>query len=171
MTLEDESRSRARAGQRRWQLRRATSTDSEFVFVVKKVALGPYVAQTWGWDEAWQRDHHGRHFDPEVLQIIVVDGADAGVLGVVEAADAIDLHAIYLPPELQGQGIGGEIVEWILSFAQESSKPVRLQVLRVNPARRLYARLGFEPCGDDECYFRMEWRPRPGRASTENPRP
>ena len=144
---------------RRWRLRPANEVDSRFVYRVKKAALGPYVEQTWGWDEAWQLDYHARSFDPAYVQIILVDDVDAGVLSVVESETEIAFNEIYLPPELQGQGIGTEIVEWILSAAREASKLVRLQVLRVNPARRLYERFGFRVCGEDERYFRMEWAP------------
>lgn len=39
-------------------LRKATADDSEFVFLVKKAALGEYIEQTWGWDEDFQRRFH-----------------------------------------------------------------------------------------------------------------
>jgi GNAT superfamily N-acetyltransferase len=153
------------ARQRRWRLRRATLADSEFVYQVKKAALGPYVAQTWGWDEDWQLEYHAEHFDPDVLQIIVVEEADAGVLNVIESTDDMALNEIYLTPELQGQGLGSEIIQGILSSARERSKPVRLRVLRVNPVLSLYLRLGFELCGEDKRHIQMEWLPREDTAA------
>ena len=52
-------------------------------------------------------------------------------------------------------------------FAIEKTKnsaagvPVRLQVAHDNPARRLYARLGFAPQGADDVYQAMTWSPAP----------
>jgi hypothetical protein len=34
---------------------------------------------------------------------------------------------------------------------------VRLQVLRINPAKALYERLGFEVCCQLERHWQMEW--------------
>ena len=39
--------------------------------------------------------------------------------------------------------------------------PVELQVLKVNPARRLYGRLGFQVTGETETHYLMQ-RPTEG---------
>lgn len=39
--------------------------------------------------------------------------------------------------------------------ADRSDKPVRLRVLKVNPARRLYQRLGFRIVDEDETHYTM----------------
>jgi hypothetical protein len=61
-------------------LRPARREDSEFVFQVKKAALGKYIEQTWGWDEGFQRDLHVRDYDPTTTEIISWQGADVGWL-------------------------------------------------------------------------------------------
>jgi predicted GNAT family acetyltransferase len=40
-----------------------------------------------------------------------------------------------------------------------NDRPVRLHVDLVNPARRLYLRLGFAPVGVEGVYELMEWLP------------
>jgi hypothetical protein len=44
------------------QLRPAEPGDAEFCYRLHRAALGPYVAQVWGWDEAEQRAYHRRSF-------------------------------------------------------------------------------------------------------------
>ena len=43
-------------------LRPATADDFEFAFEVKRDALGPYVAERWGWDDALQIQHHQKQW-------------------------------------------------------------------------------------------------------------
>jgi hypothetical protein len=49
-------------------------------------------------------------------------------------------------------------------------KPLALQVRKVNPAARLYARLGFTKAGEDEIYVQMRWEP-PSNGSHSVPGP
>jgi ribosomal protein S18 acetylase RimI-like enzyme len=43
----------------------------------------------------------------------------------------------------------------IIQQAQQKQHPVTLQVLKVNPARRFYERLGFVVEGEDDAHFKM----------------
>jgi ribosomal protein S18 acetylase RimI-like enzyme len=61
-----------------------------------------------------------------------------------------------LRPALQGQGIGMLVIQQVLDEAKRSGKPVVLQVLKVNPARRLYERLGFSATGENETHYFMK---------------
>ena len=127
-------------------------------------ALGPYVEKTWGWDDALQR-----RFVDEVLsagagQIVVIDGTDAGVWHVAEHDSYTFLISIRLLPEFQNRGIGTRLITDLLNNAD---KPVHLQVLKVNPARVLYERLGFQVSGETETHYKMinEGDPRLAQAS------
>ena len=74
------------------QLRPAIAADVDFLYRLHKAAMQDSIAQTWGWDEAWQQQHFHQHFDPSGCQIIVAEGHDVGVLSVVRHAEAV-----YLP--------------------------------------------------------------------------
>jgi len=63
-------------------------------------------------------------------------------------------------PDHRGAGIGGAILRSLLAEAAAAGKPVRIHVERLNPARRLYERLGFLPVADKGVYVMMEWRVR-----------
>src|SRR5215213_4359400 len=97
-------------------LRKVRADDYEFLWRLKTESLRSYIEQTWGWDEAWQRTDFAERFDPEVGQIIIVDGSDAGYWSVDERTDEILLVSIHLLPEFQNRGIGsGLITELVTS--------------------------------------------------------
>lgn len=51
---------------------------------------------------------------------------------------------------------------WDLSQQEEAAatqRPLGLQVMKGNPARRLYERLGFRQAGESDTHYAMEWRP------------
>lgn len=51
---------------------------------------------------------------------------------------------IYIAPAHQNRGIGTSLIRELAREARGSGKPLRLRLLSVNPARRLYEREGFK---------------------------
>jgi ribosomal protein S18 acetylase RimI-like enzyme len=115
-----------------------------------------YVEAIWGWDERFQREHFSNSFNSTTSQIIVVDGRDVGELAVEERSNELFLSGIYILPEYQNRGLGTTILRSLLARARTSGRSVTLQVLKVNPARRLYERLGFVVVGSTETHFLMK---------------
>jgi ribosomal protein S18 acetylase RimI-like enzyme len=129
-------------------LRLAITSDSEFCYQVHKAAMSGYVAAIWGWDEEVQRGYHDRAFNPGRWQIISVDGANAGVIGVDYRPGEIYLSRIELLPGYQGRGIGARLVQELLNEAGRRGQELALDVLAVNQrARALYQRLGLREVG------------------------
>ena len=119
-----------------------------------------YVEQSYGpWDDADQRQRWQASFDPATHQVIEADGVTAGTLAVVHSADHVFLSLIEVDPDFQGGGIGTSLVRMVMAQAAASAGPARLQVLKVNPARRLYERLGFVIYDVTDTHFLMEWKP------------
>jgi ribosomal protein S18 acetylase RimI-like enzyme len=147
------------------QLRPATVQDADFLYRLHKAAMQHYVAQTWGWDEAWQQQHFRRHFDPSTCQIIVSQGHAVGVLAVVRDASAVYLRTIEVLPAYQGRGLGTHLISALLAEAHHSGRPLVLQVLKVNPARHLYARLGFTITEETPTHYVMYAWPKGAAAS------
>ena len=134
------------------KLRPVTTQDFEFLWHLHNAALRRYVEQTWGWDEEWQRRHFTENFDPDVGKIITINGKDAGFLWVSEREDEIFLVSIRILPEFHNRGIGTRLITEVTS---NGDKPVRLHVLKVNPARHLYERLGFSISRDLGTHYEM----------------
>ncbi len=138
------------------ELRPASSDDFDFLYRLHRLTMKKYVAQTWGWDESWQRQYFEQHFDPALNQIIAVRGIDIGVVSVVERETELFLSNIQVHPEYQGQGIGASVIKTILDEGKRLGKPVALQVLKINPAQKLYARLGFTVMAETETHYLMK---------------
>lgn len=94
------------------------------------------------------------------ISIIQRDGLDIGMMKVVRHPDVWDLVQIQLLPECQGSGLGAILVRNLVDAAQQAGVPVRLYVLKVNPAMRLYERLGFTVTKDSGHSWEMRTRVR-----------
>ena len=123
-------------------LRPATSDDSDFVFAVQCAAMRPWVEPIYGWDEDWQSRHFREHFDPDERHIIRYAGIDVGSISTEVQRAAFSLKTIGILPAYQGRGIGIALIRRLQQNARQEGLPVTLQVLRGNPARSLYERLG-----------------------------
>jgi ribosomal protein S18 acetylase RimI-like enzyme len=142
-------------------LRPATEADAEFLFALLKEALGVYVVQTYGpWDEADQRVRFFAAEPTRTHQVVECDGEPVGCLAVRRLADEVRLDRIFLLRSCQGRGIGSRLIRDVLAEADAAGLPVRLQVMKANPAQRLYRRLGFRVTGESATHVRME-RPAP----------
>jgi ribosomal protein S18 acetylase RimI-like enzyme len=142
-----------------YSTRPATSGDLALMWDLRVRAMRPYVEETWGWDEAFQRRRLEENFDSTQVTVLVVEGRDAGVVRVEETPEALFLVLIEVAPEYQGRGLGTHVIRDLQERARARGVPVTLQVLKVNPARRLYERLGFTLTGETETHFRMRWEP------------
>jgi ribosomal protein S18 acetylase RimI-like enzyme len=109
-----------------------------------------------GWDEVQERAFFFDRFTGTPCELIFVDDRLAGLRRVEYHDDYICLDYLVLSPEHQRRGIGGRIVRDLLREARERGQPVTLKVLKVNPAKALYERLGFVEVGSDDRFYFME---------------
>jgi GNAT superfamily N-acetyltransferase len=140
------------------KLRPATRDDETFLFELHRAALSVYVDATWGWDDDWQRAHFAAHYAPTRNALIVREATDELAIGRISLSrqwQKVFLRDIELIAAERNRGLGSAIVNAVLALARESHRPVELLVLNCNPARRLYARLGFIVIADDGSRLRM----------------
>jgi GNAT superfamily N-acetyltransferase len=150
--------------------RKATNADREWLFELKRATMREYVAAVFGWDAAVQRRMFEEKFSPASIRVIQVDGHDAGLLEVEERVDQFFLARIEVWPAHQRKGVGSRVIRTILEEARGKNKRVSLQLLRSNPVRKLYERLGFSVCGETASHYRMKKEPdqSPGLNQREN---
>ena len=140
----------------KFTIRKGTYTDLQLSYEIMKNALGEYVKQTWGWDEAWQFEKHKNDFDPAILSIIEVNGDAAAMLEEIIEPNTIRVCGIYIIDKYQSKGIGGQLMKGVIEKAKMSDKNVELKVLKVNRrAKKFYERLGFVMYGEDENHYLM----------------
>lgn len=139
---------------RRYTVRDAVAEDSDLIYAIKTEALKEYAEATWGpWDEAWQRQRFDANFGYQRFQIVVVEEEPIGFLETAVEPDHVRINNIALAAKWRNQGIGAAL---ILDLAAKTNSEIRLRVLKTNPAKRLYERLGFTVVGDpDEHWWEM----------------
>lgn len=94
--------------------------------------------------------------------LLVYDGAElVGLFKVTRDRDAREwkLVQVQIVPGRQGQGLGGHLVRGLQAEAARAGCAITLEVLKGNPARRLYERCGFAVVGESALEHRMRWQP------------
>lgn len=143
--------------------------DQEFLFRLYASTRQHEIAG-FGWPEAQQQAFLRMQFTAQQLwyesaygeaehQIIERDGMAIGRLLALRRAGAVLLVDIALLPDHRGQGIGAELIGQLAQQCHQEKVPLRLQVMKGNPALRLYQRLGFSKTGEDQMYIQMEKQP------------
>ena len=90
------------------------------------------------------------------VQIITLDGADIGWLQTFIEDDALFLAQLYLDRPFQRRGIGTDVMKRLIGEAERCNQVMRLNVVKINPAVRLYERLGFQIIREDDRKFYMK---------------
>jgi len=139
-------------------LRSAARDDENFLFALHRDAMRDYIDAIWGWNEEWQRAHFAAEYAPARNAVIVCTRdtpRDIGRISLTRHWRTIFLRDIELAADVRNRGLGTAIVCGVLRMARERGRCVELRVLHGNPARRLYARLGFTVIADDGARLRM----------------
>lgn len=139
----------------RFQLRKAEETDLDFIWRLRVATMKETISQAYDWDEETQCEYAAESLRGE---IVLIQERPVGVLTLVDWGDQMHLVWMAILPEMQGQGFGGELLWHCQRRAIEAGKPITLQVLRNNPAVRLYERFGFKAYAyDGQHRLLMRW--------------
>jgi ribosomal protein S18 acetylase RimI-like enzyme len=139
-------------------LRPATEADVPFLLDLRARTMAPhFLAAGRPQSEETSLERVRRAFDRASL--VLLAGRPVGLLKAVREGERWELLQIQLAPEAQGRGIGTRLVRALVEEARAAGAALRLGVLKVNPARRLYERLGFVIVGESEIGFEMELAP------------
>lgn len=134
--------------------RASTEADASFVNNLTRVVMCGYVEATWHTAHERERYYQLNVFDQTSTRIIQYGIVDIGRISVKEFSDHILFDEIHLLPDYQRRGIGTLLLQELLVQAKGKQLPVRLMVLRANPARQLYERLGLTVYNEDhERYY------------------
>jgi GNAT superfamily N-acetyltransferase len=105
------------------------------------------MARQW---ESFERQWHVAE-----VRIITMSGEDIGWLQTTTTDSTLFLGQLYLSGHMQRQGIGTRV---FANADRRSAAIVTLGVVKINPAHRLYERLGFKRTHEDQhkVYMRLE---------------
>jgi RimJ/RimL family protein N-acetyltransferase len=107
--------------------------------------------------------------DDDFMFVVVIEGVDAGSIGVRLQDGAAEVYNVNLGrEELGGAGYMSAALQRLISFAKTTyALPVVVEVLKDNPAVRWYERNGFEVVQDRGGSWDMVWRGRGHEADTD----
>lgn len=154
------------------RLRPAGEGDAELLYEIyastrqEELAPVPWDAAT---KEAFLRmqfaaqDRHYRMVYPDAsYDLVVEDEMVLGRLSLNRGPQKWLIIDIALLPEHRGQGLGTQLLRQVLAEADVTGKAVQIHVEQLNPARRLYKRLGFREIEDQGVYLLLEHQARSG---------
>ena len=93
------------------------------------------------------------------VRIITFDGSDVGWLQRIIQDDVLFFAQLFVDGPFQRKGIGTEVMHRLIGEAARLNQAVRLAVVKINPALRLYERLGFQITHEDDRKFYMKRDP------------
>lgn len=150
-------------------LRPITDQDLPFLEGVYASTRTGELAQT-DWDQAQkaaflafqfraQHQHYTAHYAGAQFFVIEHQGVPVGRLYLHWRRDDLRIVDIALLPAARGQGTGEALLRAVRDVAAARGHGVSIHVEQMNPAMRLYTRLGFRKAGEHGIYDLMEWRP------------
>ncbi|MBG6133105.1 ribosomal protein S18 acetylase RimI-like enzyme [Aquimarina sp. EL_43] len=137
------------------ELIKAQESDKDFLFKLRKATMVEHLEEMGIFlsDE----EHLSRiDFQYDNAYVILKSNQRAGVLKYIETEHAIEILQIQVLPEYQGHGIGKYVIKDLIETAKASNKDMVLKVLKENPARYLYERMGFKTVDEDKYEFHMQ---------------
>lgn len=107
----------------------------------------------------WQEASFQEQWKAAQVRIITLDGFDVGWLQTFIEDDALLLAQLFIDRPFQRRGIGTHVIHRLIDEGNRANRPLRLNVVKINPAVRLYERLGFRVIREDERKFYMKRDP------------
>jgi GNAT superfamily N-acetyltransferase len=98
-----------------------------------------------------------RQWRVDEVRIITLGGTDIGWLQSRTQDSTLFLAQLFVEAPLQRRGIGTAIMHRLFDEATRAGQAMTLGVVKINPAKRLYDRLGFRVTHEDDRKFYMRW--------------
>lgn len=138
-----------------FELIRATEADKVFLLTLRKLTMVEHLEKAGLF---LSDDEHALRLNDnyECSYLIMHSGEKVGLIKYRELADKIEIMQLQIHPKSQGKGLGKMVIERVLDWSKEKHKKIELAVLKANPAKVLYERLGFSITGEDDHEFYME---------------
>jgi ribosomal protein S18 acetylase RimI-like enzyme len=110
-------------------------------------------------DRAAQAASFQRQWDLTQVRIIALDDSDVGWLQTMTQDDELFVAQMFVDGPFQRRGIGTEVMMCLIGETARVNQTMRLNVVKINPAVRLYERLGFQVVREDDRKFYMKRDP------------
>lgn len=102
-------------------------------------------------DEHLQRVKH--HFNQ--TKIVLHNGEVIGLIKLDIKEQEVEIVQVQIDPKFQSRGFGYQIIKSVIENPKNKHKKITLSVLKQNPAKDLYFRLGFKIISEDNTSYHM----------------
>jgi ribosomal protein S18 acetylase RimI-like enzyme len=106
-----------------------------------------------------QHAHYQKYYPQADWLVTMRGGEDIGRLYIERWPSQHRIIDIALLPAHRGKGLGAPLLRDLMDEAAAAGKAVSIHVEKLNPAMRLYRRLGFVTEEDKGVYDLMRWTP------------
>ena len=138
----------------------ATIDDAGWLYRLAEQTMKAYAEATWGaWHERSARAYVAQAAAAGKFTLVYEGETRVAGLCVERHPGHVELEDLYVVPAFQRLGIGTRVMRVLIDDARRAGKPMRLRVLKVNPARTFYARFGFVAVRATRECVTMELRP------------
>ncbi|QDX30893.1 GNAT family N-acetyltransferase [Dickeya poaceiphila] len=133
---------------------RATESDIDFLLQLRSLTMGKYLADSGAPTDSDSLMSRVR-YEFEHAHIVQVNGQPAGLFKYrfMPQEQHWYLIQIQIHPSFQNRGLGKQLIESLIAQASTQNHSVVLSVLKNNPARHLYHRLGFQVTDQNDQEF------------------
>jgi GNAT superfamily N-acetyltransferase len=135
-------------------LRNAVAQDFEYCKCLYFAGMKNIIEEL-GLDMTAQTATFREQWAVEQVRIISADDSDVGWLQSDVRDEGLFVAQLFVDGPFQRQGIGTQVVKQLIGEAAGLDRAVNLEVVKINPALRLYQRLGFRITHHDDRKFYM----------------
>ena len=89
-------------------------------------------------------------FSPEHTRVIAFEEVPVGFYAARPSAEGLRLDHLYVLPDFQSRGIGGEVLRKIFEEADKDAAPILVGALKESASNRFYQRHGFVKTSESE---------------------
>jgi ribosomal protein S18 acetylase RimI-like enzyme len=139
----------------------ASDGDFEALLELRLVAMRESLERLGRFDPARSRARLRASFEAARTRHICVAGRRVGFVAVQQSADTWSLEHLYVHPDAQGRGIGGEVLAGLVARAEAEGRTLLVTALRGSDSNRFYRRHGFVPIAETE--WDVHYRREPAR--------
>ena len=138
------------------ELRNVKEKDFDWLYNLRSQTMTKYISDSGdNFDLETQSNRIMKEY--ESIKIVRSDNQDIGMFKVKRNSDKWEIIQIQLLPDYQHMGIGTKLIQELQMEASQQGVAIFLSVLKVNPAKRLYERLGFEAIHEKEKSYTMRY--------------
>lgn len=114
---------------KKYTLRNAISSDAEFLFNTKELAMQSSLGLP---NNKADYVEYLKQFEPDKIQVIQYKGKDIGRLRIVRDSNSIYIGGIQILPKYQNLAIGSAILNDLIEESKANNMPITLEVHKTN---------------------------------------